>query len=193
MIEQHLSALTYTLRPENEYAGLVINSITQTNGAVNQLSYTYVDEFVLQQSLTPTAYGHEKLKDALSYLIHENTRQDNLLNNVTTYYNNITANINNVTVAVDNANDTANFHSSTYVNIHEHDTLSNGIHTTAYTIQVNDIASAATLHNINNELSTGNNVVTDTDKILTDADKHTDGALFFQSIGYITLNTDLFK
>ena len=193
MIEQHLSALTYTLRPENKYAGLVINSITQTNGAVNQLSYTYVDEFVLQQSLTPTAYGHEKLKDALSYLIHENTRQDNLLNNVTTYYNNITANINNVTVAVDNAHDTTNFHSSTYVNIHEHDTLSNGIHTTAYTIQVNDIASATTLHNINNELSTGNNVVTDTDKILTDADKHTDGALFFQSIGYITLNTDLFK
>lgn len=202
IVEQYLSALTYTIRPENEYAGLVINSITQTNGAVNQLSYAYVDEFILQQSLTPSAKAnaethkadsHEKLQDALSYLISENARQDISINDVATYYNNITANINNVTVAVDNAHDTDKFHSSSYVNIHTNDTTYNGIHTTAYTIQVNDIASATTLHNINAELSSGNNVVTDTDKILTDADKHTDGALFFQSIGYITLNIDLFK
>ena len=203
-IISYLHALTYEVGANGDYNGLVIKTIKQTDGAVNHLTYSYVDNLILQTSLTPSAKAdiptnknddHETLGVALTYLTTENTRQDGEITYTKSLVDNIANKIRYTTLSVDTAHDTVDpnkFESSTYIGVYSNVTVVNGINTTNYSIQAKNIASAATLHNINSELSTGNNIVTPTDKILSIEDKHTDGALFYQTIGNIDIDTSLF-
>lgn len=204
IIASYLHALTYEVGSVGDYNGLIIKTIKQTDGAVNHLTYSYVDTFVLQTSLTPSAKAdlpsaklddHETLATALSYITSENTKQDNEITYVKGLVDNVVNKISYTTLSVDTAHDTVDpnkFESSSYIGVYSNVAVVNGINTTNYSIQAKDIASAASLHNINSELSTGNNIVTPADKVLTTDDKHTDGALFFQTIGNIDIDTTLF-
>ena len=204
IITSYLHALTYEVGATGDYNGLVIKTIKQTDGAVNRLTYSYVDNLILQTSLTPSAKAdiptnknddHETLGVALTYLTTENTRQDGEITYTKSLADNIANKIRYTTLSVDTAHNTVDpnkFESSTYIGVYSNVAVVNGINTTNYTIQAKNIASAATLHNINSELSTGNNIVTPADKILSIEDKHTDGALFYQTIGNIDIDTSLF-